>query len=140
MPSDKAELKADMRRKKTYFICKPSAGSQGDGITLIRKLADIRVLNKTIEDFIVQQYIHKPLLLYGKKFDLRIFVTIVQFSPMIAYVCDEGLARFCTAPYKKPTRANFSNGYMHLTNYTLNKENPNFVHTDELYKANEGSK
>ena len=94
MPTDKAELRADMKRKKTYFICKPSSGSQGDGITLIRKLKDIRVLNKTIEDFIVQQYIHTPLLLYGKKFDLRIFVCIVQFSPMIAYVCDEGLARF----------------------------------------------
>jgi len=54
MPTDKAELKADMKRKKTYFIAKPSSGSQGEGITLIRKLADVRVLNKTIEDFIIQ--------------------------------------------------------------------------------------
>ena len=55
---------------------------------------------------------------------------------MVAYICEEGLARFCTEPYKKPTAANFSNGFIHFTNYTLNKANANFVHTEELWAAN----
>ena len=36
---------------------------------------------------------------------------------------DEGLARFCTEDYEKPTKENMNNAYMHLTNYSLNKMN-----------------
>jgi len=46
---------------------------------------------------------------------------------MHAFVADEGLARFCTEPYEKPTRDNFRKAYMHLTNYSVNKHNENWV-------------
>jgi hypothetical protein len=45
---------------------------------------------------IVQRYIHNPLLVGGYKFDLRIYVVIMGTNPISAFVCDEGLARFCT--------------------------------------------
>jgi hypothetical protein len=35
----------------------------------------------------------------------------------------EGLVRFCTAPYCKPTSKNLACAYMHLTNYAVNKHN-----------------
>jgi hypothetical protein len=35
----------------------------------------------------------------------------------------EGLVRFCTAPYCKPTSKNLVCTYMHLTNYAVNKHN-----------------
>jgi len=56
------------------------------------------------KDIIVQRYLSKPLLLDGIKFDLRIYILVVGFNPIKAYICDEGLARFCTAAYERPTK------------------------------------
>ena len=44
----------------------------------------------------VQRYIDNPLILDGLKFDLRVFVIVLGTDPVHAFVCDEGLARFCT--------------------------------------------
>ena len=66
------------------------------------------------------------IIFNSKKFDLRIYVLIKSFDPIEAYVCDEGLARFCTQDYKTPTRDNMKNLYMHLTNYSLNKNSENY--------------
>lgn len=46
---------------------------------------------------------------------------------MHAFLADEGLARFCTEKYNKPTKANFKKTYMHLTNYSLNKHSDDYV-------------
>ena len=45
---------------------------------------------------IVQRYIKNPMLLDGKKFDLRLYVLIVGFEPINAYLANEGLVRLCT--------------------------------------------
>ena len=50
-------------------------------------------------DFLVQRYIENPYLIDKKKFDLRVYVVIKGISPLEAYLCDEGLARFCTVSY-----------------------------------------
>jgi len=47
-------------------------------------------------EMVVQRYIHNPLLVNGLKFDLRVYVVIVGTDPLSAYICNEGLARFCT--------------------------------------------
>ena len=49
-----------------------------------------------------------------------------------AYVCDEGLARFCTVPYEAPTKSNFKKAYMHLTNYSVNKLSEDYVRPEAL--------
>lgn len=62
---------------------------------------------------------------------------------MHAFVCDEGLARFCTKKYKAPTKENFRDEYMHLTNYSINKASPDYVWEPEakdILSPNEGSK
>lgn len=51
------------------------------------------------KDLILQRYIAKPLLLKNKKFDLRVYVVYCRMNPINIYVCDEGLARFCTEDY-----------------------------------------
>jgi len=45
---------------------------------------------------VIQRYIHNPLLVDGLKFDLRIYVVIAGTYPLSAFICNEGLARFCT--------------------------------------------
>lgn len=75
---------------KTY-IAKPEALSQGKGIFLTRKLADLEGHN-----CVVQTYIDKPYLLGGLKFDLRVYVLLAGCDPLRIYVYEEGLARFAT--------------------------------------------
>lgn len=54
------------------------------------------------------------------------------FSPIEAYICDEGLARFCTQDYRPPTKENLKNLFMHLTNYSLNKNSDNYKAPPEM--------
>ena len=39
----------------------------------------------------------------------------------------EGLVRFATKDYVTPSKKNFSNIRMHLTNYAINKKSPDFI-------------
>ena len=83
----------------------------------------------------MQRYIENPYLIDKKKFDLRLYVVIKGVDPLQAYLCDEGLARFCTANYAKPDHINIKNLFMHLTNFSLNKNSDNFITPDdEFYK------
>jgi tubulin polyglutamylase TTLL4 len=71
---------------------------------------------------IIQKYIKNPLLLGGLKWDLRIYVFVTSFSPLVAYICDDGLVRFSTEKYSLNTK----NRYVHLTNYSINKKSKKF--------------
>jgi hypothetical protein len=62
----------------------------------------------------------RPLLLRGYKFDLRLYVLVTSLWPMTTYLYTEGLARFCSVPYKTPKKGNMHNTQMHLTNYAIN--------------------
>lgn len=77
------------------FICKPSKGSQGYGISLIKRFSELP-RNATAQEYLVQRYIENPLLVNQKKFDIRLYVVIKGVDPIEAYVYEEGLARFCT--------------------------------------------
>ena len=60
------------------------------------------------EKYVVQQYIDKPLLIDGFKFDLRVYVLVSSFDPLRVYVYHEGLARFATTPYSEVANSNIS--------------------------------
>lgn len=79
----------------------------------------------------VQRYIKTPILVDKKKFDLRLYVLIKSFDPVEAYLCDEGLARFATEDYRVPTAGNLKNMFMHLTNFSLNKQSEKYVAPEE---------
>ena len=66
------------------------------------------------------------MLVDKKKFDMRVYVAVFGLDPMYAYLYKEGMVRICTETYKKPTWENKSNNYMHLSNFSLNKNNKDF--------------
>lgn len=81
------------------------------------------------------------MLLDNKKFDLRLYVLIVGFNPIRAYLADEGLARLCTEDYKQPHAGNLKNMFIHLTNFSLNKESDNYKPpTEDFLTDDTGSK
>lgn len=128
-------LKESLKRNK-YYILKPDEGSQGDGIYIFKSPTDI-TQGTLSRNSVVQTYIHNPLLIDNFKFDLRLYVLIAKLDPLEAYICKEGLARFCTEKYEKPSHKNIGKAYMHLTNYSLNKYSAEF---DRSEQDNLGSK
>ncbi|KAM4719197.1 tubulin polyglutamylase TTLL11 isoform 2-T2 [Anableps anableps] len=113
------------------FIVKPDGGSQGDGIYLIRDPSELKLMvGAQPKQAVVQEYIHKPLLIDKLKFDIRLYVLIKSMEPLEIYIAKEGLTRFCTEPYQEPSQKNLSHVFMHLTNYSLNVHSGNFVHSD----------
>lgn len=48
----------------------------------------------------VSRYIDNPLLLDGKKFDLRLYVIVTSFNPLRLYLYEEGLCRIATVDYQ----------------------------------------
>jgi len=88
------------------------------------------------DDMIVQRYIPNPLTVDGLKFDLRIYVLITNLESPQAYICQRGLARFCTEEYKDPRADNFKDFFRHLTNYSINKHHEEYK---EAYTSAEES-
>ena len=77
-------------------------------------------INLNISQFLISRYIENPHLINKKKYDLRIYVLITSFSPLRIYLYNNGLVRFATEDYKK---GDFDNIFIHLTNYSINKNN-----------------
>lgn len=112
----------------TVFILKPDHGSQGRGIRLCRNL---RSTSMTQEKVVCQEYVKNPLLIDGFKFDMRVYVLITDMDPLRVYIYNEGLARFATTKYHQPSISNRGNIFMHLTNYSLNKNSQTFCPDSE---------
>lgn len=89
------------------FIVKPENSCQGQGINLISKFQDLEFNNYRQ---IVQEYIENPYLIDGLKWDLRIYVLLCGLDPLRILVYNEGLARFATVPYQKPSKYSFQVG------------------------------
>jgi len=115
---------------------KPEASCQGRGIYLTRNIDKL----KHNEKYVVQRYLHKPYLIDGLKFDLRIYVLITGVDPLRIFVFEEGLARFATEEYKPPRSENLENLFMHLTNYAINKNSEKFIFNESVNDMDVGHK
>ena len=142
LPEDHEEyLKAHLESKARVYIAKASGGSQGQGVRILTRPADLPPPNtvKSYHEAVVQRYIANPLLIDGLKHDLRLYILIAHPDPLVVYLNEEGLARFCTQPYSDPASGKIDPS-SHLTNFAINKRSANFSVTEELLEANRGSK
>ncbi|CAF0899168.1 unnamed protein product [Didymodactylos carnosus] len=86
MPADYNLFADDFRRDPNHaWIMKPAARAQGKGIFLINKMSQIKKWSRdgtkqltpsapSRETYVISRYIDNPLLIGGKKFDLRLYV------------------------------------------------------------------
>lgn len=77
----------------------------------------------------MQEYLDRPLLVEKKKFDLRIYVLVTSVDPLIAFIADEAMVRFCTEEYQRPDKENMHKVLGHLTNFSLNKLSEKYVNS-----------
>ncbi|KAJ3175519.1 putative tubulin polyglutamylase ttll2 [Geranomyces variabilis] len=75
---------------------------------------------KFVNVAVLQRYIANPLLISGYKFDMRCYVVVRSYNPLVIYLNTEGLARFATVPYTTTS----NDVYAHLTNTSINKHSP----------------
>ncbi|NWR10390.1 TTLL5 polyglutamylase, partial [Paradoxornis webbianus] len=117
------------------WIVKPVASSRGRGVYLINNPNQI-----VVEDnILVSRYISNPLLIDDFKFDVRLYVLVTSYDPLVIYLYEEGLARFATVRYDH-TPKNIRNQFMHLTNYSVNKKSGDYVSSDDPEVEDYGNK
>lgn len=80
----------------------------------------------TDESVIVAQYINNPLLVDGHKCDLRLYVAVTNYDPLLIYLYEEGLVRFATVKYDGGNQYIW-NPCMHLCNYSINKFHVDYI-------------
>lgn len=127
LPKEYSSLLESMSKDTSQmWIVKPAASSQGRGIFITNNIEEI---NQKLPQ-VVCQYIDKPLLFKGYKFDLRVYVAITSICPLRIYMYREGLARLATVQYNAIPEDKNSSKFTHLTNYSINKHNANFKSND----------
>lgn len=129
LPDDNAIVEKRLLTKKTFkpMISKPAASSRGRGIQIITSADQFSEIESSGKNkVLLSTYITNPLLVNDKKFDIRLYVTVTSFQPLICYMFDEGLTRFATEEYDNDDKT-YAEAYKHLTNYSLNKFSEKFV-------------
>lgn len=69
----------------------------------------------------MQKYIENPLIILQRKFDIRQWVLVEDYSKVWFY--EESYLRFCAEPYDMD---NVGNRFMHLTNNSIQKYSKEF--------------
>ncbi|KAK9789746.1 hypothetical protein WJX73_005373 [Symbiochloris irregularis] len=132
LPSAMEKALAALKGGRRTFILKPDGGSQGKGIRLVQTADQLRqaIEEMPVSEVVMSRYLHRPLLLRGCKFDLRIYVLVTSCDPLRIWIYEEGLVRLCTQRYQKPSADNLGKRYMHITNFAVNRQNANRVSAD----------
>ena len=110
---------------KEKWIIKPPASARGTGIRVVHRWTQI----PKKRPIIVQQYLSKPMLIDGAKFDLRLYVLVTSFNPLRIYLYPDGLVRFASVKYNDDINY-ISDRFMHLTNYSINKTSASYTNND----------
>ncbi|XP_078263150.1 tubulin polyglutamylase TTLL5 [Rhinoraja longicauda] len=135
LPAEYQELWNAHTKDKGPWIVKPVASSRGRGVYLVNNPSQITL----DESVLVSRYIHCPLLIDDFKFDVRLYVLVTSYDPLMVYLYEEGLTRFATVKYDRGNR-NIKNQFMHLTNYSINKKSRDYVSCDDPEVEDYGNK
>ncbi|XP_018327942.1 tubulin polyglutamylase TTLL5 isoform X2 [Agrilus planipennis] len=135
MPGEFRDLCLAHYRVKGPWIVKPVASSRGRGIFIVESPNQVPL----DEPVVVAKYVNKPLLIRGHKCDLRLYVAVTSYDPLLIYIYEEGLVRFATVKYD-PNPKSLWNPCMHLCNYSINKYHSDYVKADDPNAENVGHK
>ncbi|XP_030882946.1 probable tubulin polyglutamylase TTLL1 [Leptonychotes weddellii] len=139
LPADYNLFVEEFRKSpSSTWIMKPCGKAQGKGIFLINKLSQIKkwsrdsktssfVTQSTKEAYVISLYINNPLLIGGRKFDLRLYVLVSTYRPLRCYMYKLGFCRFCTVKYT-PSTSELDNMFVHLTNVAIQKHGEDYNH------------
>jgi len=127
LPREYSMFVEEFKKIGGVWIMKPIGSAQGKGIFLFTRLSEIsdwktdyrnikggaaggnfaqgmgnkgkEADEKEVEAYVVQRYLQYPLLIGGKKFDMRLYALVTSFSPLKVYQYRRGFARFTNSRY-----------------------------------------
>ena len=142
LPNEADDLEAWILKERLRWIYKPAAASCGSGIQVhepplkrassgeedLSQLDGIPPIPPSIRSTrgIASAYLSDPYLVDGKKFDLRLYVLVTSFDPLIAYIHTSGIVRFATEDYNLH-KDDLLCERAHICNYAVNKNSETFV-------------
>ena len=101
LPADYTIFVEEFKRTpNSLWIMKPVNGLQGKGIFIVNKLDQLKkwsVKGGNAPNYIISYYINNPLLIGGKKFDLRLYCLVTSYRPLRVYQYLHGFARYAAA-------------------------------------------
>eukprot|EP00755_Sulcionema_specki_P028574 Sspe_Gene.90201::Locus_61805_Transcript_1_1_Confidence_1.000_Length_1217::g.90201::m.90201/K06047/TTL; tubulin---tyrosine ligase len=109
------------------WVAKSTHGSKGASIFLSSDCdAMLDYIDKDGREvaWVVQQYIERPLLLDGRKFDIRVWVLVTH--PFDIWYYRRGVCRTASCSYKGCNGGTLQNAFMHLTNNAIQKDSPDY--------------
>ena len=118
----------------TIWIMKPAGKAQGKGIFLVTSLNQLYKWKNSLkggeenaidETYVCQRYIYNPLLLGGKKFDMRVYALVTCYNPLTAYLYRTGFCRFTSFKYSLNPE-DLNNNQIHLTNVAIQKQSSTY--------------
>lgn len=136
LPNDYALFVEEFRRNpNAAWIAKPTGKAQGRGIFLVSKLQQLKkwsggnqranpsqtAMPFRGEPYIISRYVADPLLIGGKKFDMRLYVLVTSYRPLKVFLYRGGFCRFCVEQYSSDV-AEIDNIFVHLTNVAIQRQ------------------
>ncbi|CAL4124144.1 unnamed protein product [Meganyctiphanes norvegica] len=134
LPEEYKDFCAAHAEYPSTWIIKPIDSSQGRGIYVADQVDQV----SPEEVQLVSRYLDSPLLINGYKFDLRLYVVVTSLDPLVIYLYEDGLVRLASEKYQHDEE--LWNPCIHLTNYSVNKFNSNYVQNEDIEKDNHGNK
>lgn len=141
LPREYSMFVEEFKKVGGIWIMKPIGSAQGKGIFLFTRLSEVsdwktdykslkpggkgKEEDKEVEAYVVQRYLQYPLLIGGKKFDMRLYALVTSFSPLKVYQYRRGFARFTNSRYSSDA-TDIYNGFVHLTNVAIQKTADNY--------------
>uniref|UniRef100_A0A670IFC1 Tubulin--tyrosine ligase-like protein 5 n=1 Tax=Podarcis muralis TaxID=64176 RepID=A0A670IFC1_PODMU len=129
LPAEYQEFCCSYSKDRGPWIVKPVASSRGRGVYLINNPSQISL----------EENIFGVVPFSDFKFDVRLYVLVTSYDPLVIYLYEEGLARFATVRYDQGAK-NIKNQFMHLTNYSVNKKSGDYVSCDDPEVEDYGNK
>jgi len=117
----------DSSGSKNIWIVKPSGLSRGRGISCIDQLNDILTNIKPHNQIVIQKYIENPLIIKGRKFDIRQWVLVTNFNPLTVYLFDTPYIRFGAEEFHID---DFKNIFSQLTGNSIAKHSEKFENSE----------
>ena len=136
--SARTAMKFKSHPSGTIWIMKPTGSAQGKGIFLFTKLNQINEWKKDYkwksdapqaDSYVAQRYIESPLLVGGRKFDMRVWALVDMEQGV--YLYREGVLRLSSSPYAPD---DLDDPFSHLTNHCIQMHSPDF---SSLIEGNE---
>jgi tubulin monoglycylase TTLL3/8 len=124
----------DFNGKRNIWIVKPGRKSRGRGIQCFsnfNRLMTYTHLSRR-EYWVAQKYCENPLVIHKRKFDIRQWVLVMDYEPLIIFFYKEAYLRFCGVDFRLD---DVGNRFMHLSNNCVQKHSKNFGE-DDLFVGN----